>query len=87
MLKVKSRHDMEAIVLAHLPGQGRNEGRMGALLVQLPDQTEFRLGTGFSDQERENPPAIGSSVTFTHSGFLESGIPRFPSFLRIREEL
>jgi DNA ligase 1 len=87
VLKVKSHDDMEAVVIAHLPGQGRNAGRMGSLLVELPDRTRFRLGTGFTDLIRDNPPPVGSLITFKHYGFYESGIPRFPSFLRIRREL
>jgi DNA ligase 1 len=86
ILKVKRYDDMEAVVIAHLPGKGRNAGRMGALWVALPDRNmEFKIGTGFSDAVRENPPPIGSRVTFKYYGFYASGIPRFPSFLRIRE--
>jgi DNA ligase-1 len=87
ILKVKRYSDMEAVVIAHLAGKGRNEGRMGSLLVELPDNAiRFRIGSGFSDRLRENPPPIGSLVTFKFYGFYASGIPRFPSFLRIREE-
>ena len=74
------------VVIAHLPGKGRNAGRMGALLVVLPDRNiKFKIGTGFSDAVREDPPPIGSLVTFKYYGFYASGMPRFPSFLRIRE--
>jgi DNA ligase-1 len=87
VLKVKSYADMEAVVLAHLPGKGRNRGRLGALLVELPgSRTRFKIGTGFSDEVRDRPPSVGALVTFKHYGFHASGIPRFPSFLRIREE-
>jgi DNA ligase 1 len=87
VLKVKSYGDREAVVIGHLPGQGRNAGRMGSLLVELPDRTRFRIGTGFTDKQRENPPPVGSLITFKHYGFYQSGIPRFPSFLRIRPAL
>lgn len=87
ILKVKSYSDMEAVVIGHIPGQGRNEGRMGSLLVELPgSQTIFKIGTGFSDEIRKNPPTVGSLITFKYYGFYESGIPKFPSFMRIREE-
>ncbi|MFZ7127136.1 MAG: DNA ligase [Desulfobacterales bacterium] len=88
ILKVKSYSDTEAVVIAHLPGKGRNEGRMGSLLVALPGTgTQFRIGTGFSDEIRQAPPPVGSLITFKYYGFYESGVPRFPSFLRISEEL
>lgn len=86
ILKVKNYQDAEATVVAHLPGQGRNEGRLGALLVELEDGTRFRIGSGFSDTERESPPPIGALVTFKFYGSYPSGIPKFPSFLRIRSD-
>jgi len=84
ILKVKNYQDAEAIVVAHVPGKGRNEGRLGSLLVALADGTRFKIGSGFSDAERESPPQIGAVVTFRFYGNYPSGIPKFPSFLRIR---
>ena len=52
LLKVKTFHDGEARVIAHLPGTGRHKGRLGALLVELPQGTQFAVGTGFTDAER-----------------------------------
>nr|MBF0223725.1 DNA ligase [Desulfobulbaceae bacterium] len=86
ILKVKSFLDAEAVVLAHLPGKGQNLGRVGSLLVELPDGKQFRIGTGFSDAQRDNPPTVGSTITFKYYGFYQSGIPKFPSFLRVRQE-
>ena len=86
ILKVKNYQDAEARVLAHLPGKGRNEGRLGSLLVELDDGTRCKIGGGFSDVERESPPPIGAVITFKFYGRYPSGIPRFPSFLRIRAD-
>lgn len=85
LLKLKPQHDGEAVVLAHEPGRGRHEGRLGALRVRAEDGTVFRIGTGFSDAQRDAPPAIGSVVTYTHQGRTEAGVPRFASFLRVWE--
>ncbi|MGR3219898.1 MAG: DNA ligase [Candidatus Anammoxibacter sp.] len=87
MLKVKSFHDMEAVVIALNMGSGRNEGRLGSLLVELPDGTQFSIGSGFTDPDRENPPAVGSVITFKYTGFTKSGIPKFTSFLCVREDI
>lgn len=84
LLKVKTFDDAEAVVVAHLPGSGKYEGMLGSLLVEMPDGRRFRLGTGFSDVERLNPPPIGSTVTYKYFGKTDSGLPRFASFLRIR---
>lgn len=85
LLKLKTYEDAEAVVIAHLPGKGRNLGRLGALLVEMPDGRQFKIGSGFSDQERENPPPIGALVTYKYYGLSRRGIPRFASFLRIRQ--
>jgi DNA ligase-1 len=81
LLKVKSFHDTEARVLEHLPGLGKHQGRLGALLVELPDGTRFNVGTGFSDSERENPPKIGAVITFRYQELSNTGVPRFPSYV------
>ncbi len=86
ILKLKSYQDAEATVLAHLPGKGKNAGRLGALLVKFDDGKEFKIGSGFSDDERISPPPIGTVVTFKFYGRYESGLPKFPSFLRIRRD-
>lgn len=86
LLKVKSFHDAEAVVVGHSRGKGKHKGRAGALRVQLADGTEFSVGTGLSDADRREPPAVGSTITFRYQELTEAGVPRFPSFLRVAEE-
>ena len=86
LLKVKTFHDAEARVVEHLAGAGRHKGRLGALSVELPDGTTFSVGTGFSDAQRENPPVIGSVITFRYQELSDRGVPRFPSFVRVRQD-
>lgn len=85
LLKLKPLADAEARVIAHLPGQGKYIDMMGALLVERPDGLQFRLGSGFSDEERRRPPVLGSWVTYSYSGLTERGVPRFARFVRVRE--
>lgn len=85
LLKLKTYEDAEAVVVGHLPGKGKYEGMLGALLVETPEKLRFRLGTGFTDAQRANPPPIGSTVTYKYYGKTRNGIPRFASFLRVRE--
>lgn len=85
LLKVKSKQDAEAKVLAHLPGRGKYQGMLGALLVEDDQGRQFRIGTGFSDAERRDPPPIGSIITFQYQGETKTGLPRFASYLRLRE--
>ena len=88
ILKVKKFLDTEAVVIGYLPGKGRNLGRLGSLLVELIDTPDirFKIGSGLSDAVRNSPPPIGTIITFKYFGFYESGLPRFPSFIRIRTD-
>lgn len=85
LLKLKPLDDTEAVVVAHLPGKGKHAGRLGALRVRSPEGLEFEIGTGFSDAVRANPPPVGATVTYTYRGLTRKGVPRFASFLRVRE--
>ena len=91
LLKVKTHEDAEARVLALIPGKGKYAGQLGALLVEMPGVNgkpplRFKLGTGFTDAQRQNPPAVGTQVTYRFRGLNDSGVPRFASFTRVRED-
>ncbi len=87
LYKIKSFHDAEAVVVDHLAGEGRHRGRLGALAVKLPNGIQFAVGTGFSDAQRGNPPAVGSTITFRYQELSDRGVPRFPSFVRVRNDV
>jgi DNA ligase-1 len=86
LLKVKTWQDAEAVVIGHQPGKGRFAGLLGALKVRTPEGKEFLLGTGFSEAQRRNPPALGATVTYRYCDLTGRGLPRIASFLRIRNE-
>ncbi|WP_295522418.1 DNA ligase [uncultured Pseudacidovorax sp.] len=86
LLKVKPYDDAEAVVLAHLPGQGRHAGRLGALQVRTSEGLVFKLGGGFTDAQRDDPPPIGSTVTYRYNGLTAQGLPRFARFMRVRTD-
>lgn len=87
LIKVKTHDDTEARVVAHLPGKGKHAGRLGALLVEMPSGQRFKLGTGLSDADRQDPPPIGSWVTYRFRGTHGGGLPRFASFVRVRQDM
>ena len=86
LLKVKRFLDAEARVVGHQPGTGRHKGRLGALLVELPDKTLFAVGSGLTDAEREEPPSIGSTITFRYQELSDGGVPRFPTYVGVRQD-
>jgi DNA ligase-1 len=86
LLKLKPYQDAEAQVVAHLPGQGKYVGMLGALQVRNAEGLLFRIGTGFTDEQRRNPPPVGSWVTYSYHNVTARGIPRFARFLRVKQE-
>lgn len=95
LLKLKPSFDMEATVVGYEPGKGKYTGMMGALWVEawlLNDGGErikhrFKIGSGFTDEERQHPPSIGSEITFQYSGLTSTGKPRFARYWRVRQDL
>lgn len=86
LLKVKPQDDAEATVIAHLPGKGKLAGKLGSIRVRTPEGREFAIGAGFTDAQRETPPPIGTLITYRFRGVTSKGLPRFPSFLRVRKD-
>lgn len=86
LLKLKPVADAEAVVVGHEPGNGRFAGLLGALELQTPEGVRFKLGTGFSEAERRNPPPIGTTVTYRYRDLTPVGKPRFASFVRVADE-
>ena len=86
LLKLKPYLDAEAEVIGYVPGSGKFVNMLGALEVRTPEGTVFRIGTGFTDEQRARPPAIGSRITYRYHGVTANGVPRFASFLRERNE-
>jgi DNA ligase-1 len=86
LLKLKPIHDADAVVIGHIGGRGKHAGRLGALWVRNAQGMRFALGTGFSDAQRADPPAVGALVTYTYRGTTPAGTPRFASFLRVRSD-
>ena len=84
LLKLKPYEDAEAQVISIQPGQGRLEGEMGSIEVRTQDGRRFSIGSGFSDENRADPPPVGSWVTYRFNGLTAGGLPRFARFMRRR---
>lgn len=84
IMKLKKYQDAEATVIGYTNGKGKYLGMLGALKVKMPNGIIFNIGSGFTDEERVNPPAVGSIITYKYNGKTKAGIPRFARFYRIR---
>ena len=58
---------------------------MGSVTCLMDNNVTFKIGSGFSDDERKNPPSVGSVVSFKYQEMTKYGKPRFPVFLRVQE--
>ncbi len=85
LFKLKPELDEEGLVVGYQPGKGRLAGMTGALLMQTSQGQRFALGAGLSDALRRNPPPVGSWVTYRYPERTPSGLPRFATFVRVRE--
>ena len=84
LLKLKPVLDGEAKVTGYRAGKGKFSGMLGSLELETDSGIRFRLGTGFKNADRVNPPQIGARVTYTYRGLTKNGVPRFASFFRVR---
>ncbi|UTV30228.1 DNA ligase [Photobacterium atrarenae] len=84
LLKLKHYQDAEAVVIGYEEGKGKYHGQMGSVWVLTADNQKFKIGSGFSDNERLNPPPLGSTIQFRYSGYTSSGLPRFARYIRQR---
>ena len=97
-LKYKKFKDAECEVTAINAGAGKYAGLMGSVTCkalsaassnsdeQIASGVKFKIGSGFSDRDRANPPKIGSIITYKYQNLTAKGVPRFPVFLRVRED-
>lgn len=86
-LKVKSFYDAECEVIEHHKGEGKYKNSFGSLTCKTDEGVLFDIGSGFSEAERKNPPAIGSKITYKFQEITKGGKPRFPVYMRIKEEI
>lgn len=66
-------------------------GVLGSLVVKMEDGTEFKIGTGFTDEMRKDfwerrEELEGKVVNFTYQELTKYGVPRFPVFQHFRED-
>ena len=101
MLKVKPSFDEEAIIVDYKPGKGKYKEILGGFvckplinmdtyhIIDKNDGHEFSL-SGMDDEVRNNykdTHPVGTIISITHSGKTDGGKPRFPRYLRKRDDI
>ena len=76
-------------MLAYEDGKGKHTGSVGALCCMLRSGARFKVGSGLTDVQRQfaNAPKVGCVITFKYFELSGDGIPRFPTFLRLRPDV
>lgn len=77
--KWKKKETLDVKVTGIIPGKGKHAGRMGALMT-----THGKVGTGFSDKEREEVWYIGEYIECDCMEITPDGKMRHGRFLRRR---
>jgi len=92
-LKLKERDVDVYRVIEVLPGTGKYQNALGAIVVRAKDGTTFRVGSGFTDRQRvefwRNPNEILGrcvEVALFTSAQKMSKAP-FPTFIRLRPDV
>lgn len=83
-LKYKARNEANCEVVKINKGKGKYKDLMGSLECQMLNGVKFKIGSGFSDENRANPPQIGDIITFVYENLNKDNIPKFPRYLRVR---
>lgn len=83
LLKVKKWFDAEAAVIGYEPSEA-NLKLCGALKVITPDGRTFKV-SGFNMVVANNPPPIGTIITYRYTLLSKEGIPRPAVYERIRD--
>lgn len=77
---------MGSVTCKALSAAGSNSDEQNDELLQPACGVKFKIGSGFSDEDRVKPPKIGSIITYKYQNLTANGLPRFPVFLRVRED-
>lgn len=83
LMKIKKYDEQSGIIIGYTPGKGKYIDKVGALILQLDDGSNIKVGSGLTDLMRENPPKIGHKILFRYNGLTKKGKPRFARFNKI----
>lgn len=84
MLRLVPLQRAEAKVIAYKEGKGAWAGQVAALVCAWQG-LDFCVSSGLSTTDRQRPPRRGAMITFSYKGRTESGRPRQPVFIGVRD--
>jgi len=85
-VKYKPFMDAECTVVSMIKGKGKFQDIMGSLLCDFNGKL-IKIGSGFTDKERQMIFKVGSLIRFKYYGLSSLGNPKYPVFIDIRNEM
>jgi DNA ligase-1 len=88
LLKIKKFEDSEGTLVGYNDGRtGKYKGLVGSLILKLKNGTLINVGSGLDDATRNNPPPIGSVITYKYFEQDSKGVPRHPIYVCVRHDI
>jgi len=85
-LKHKPYMDAECKLVSVIKGKGKFKESMGSILCDFNGKL-IKIGSGFTDKERQMRFKTGSLVRFKYYGLTALGNPRYPVYINIRNKM
>lgn len=88
-LKRKDQIDEICKIVAVFEGEGKYEDMVGAFLLELPNGTKFRAGSGLYDSQREEyweHPPLGHYCRVLYFALSDDGVPLQPTIEAVLDE-
>lgn len=86
-LKFKVFFDSECMIKGYEKGAGKYAKVMGSIICEdIISKQIVKIGSGFSDLMRANPPKVGTIITYKYYQKTKNNHPKHPVFLRIRDD-
>lgn len=91
LMKLKDMLSMDCKVVGITEGNGKYKGMMGNLVLEQENKQICEVGTGFTDEMREDfwknkKKVLKEIVEIKYQELSKDGIMRFPVFLRFRDD-
>lgn len=90
LLKLKKFIDIDVKCIGYEEGRGKYAGMIGSLICRLADGRLFNVGSGLVDSQRDllNMELFeGATITVKFFEYTKDGVPRFPIFKGIRDDV
>lgn len=79
---------IDVFVLDYIEGAGKYRDKVGALLCETKDGIKFKVGSGFTDEDRitfmEKLPEV---IEVTYQTLTKDNVPLMPTFIRVRDDI